>query len=65
VAAAGTRRESHVGNGRDPAIADANSITYVLHKKVGDYFSIDTGTGREVSCVWWERSMTAFCKARS
>src|SRR6185436_18579906 len=34
--------------GAIPAIADANSITYVLHKKVGDYFSIDTGTGREV-----------------
>lgn len=34
--------------GAIPAIADANSITYVLHKKVGDTFTIDAGTGREV-----------------
>ena len=34
--------------GAIPAIADANSITYVLHRKVGDTFTIDAGTGREV-----------------
>ncbi|MBL8296387.1 MAG: FtsX-like permease family protein [Bryobacterales bacterium] len=31
-------------DGAVPAIADANSITYVLHKKVGDVFTLPDGT---------------------
>ena len=35
-----------VNNGRVPVIADATSLQYVLHAKVGDVFSMDIGADR-------------------
>jgi ABC-type antimicrobial peptide transport system permease subunit len=40
--------EAAPADGAIPAIADANSITYILHRKVGDTFTIDQGSGHEV-----------------
>jgi hypothetical protein len=39
--------EAPAADGAIPAIADASSITYILHRKVGDTFTIDQGSGHE------------------
>jgi ABC-type antimicrobial peptide transport system permease subunit len=38
-----------VGNGPIPVIADATSLQYVLHAKVGDVFSMDIGAERPLA----------------
>jgi hypothetical protein len=40
--------DSQLSDGAIPAIADANSITYVLHRKVGEDVVIDPGGGHPV-----------------
>jgi len=44
-----TALDSVQPDGAVPAIADANSLAYVLHRKIGDTFEIATGSGGTVT----------------